>query len=197
MTVTVTPLNPANQTALFLRYPHQASVQPCYLYIDPGARTVAAETDGHTDGAVTMAVHCGMEYRVRIPAVTADTANAFMADTATQNLLDRICDGWSAHWNGSNHVGKLSDDAEGAILQLLSDALGLRDESVSVWAAADWIEYVPDSDLMISAETTDAEIEVLATATVAEARGDGILIYDSMISAMTWRRDRAIERSAE
>lgn len=98
-------------------------------------------------------------------------------------LLDRVKAGHSVKWDGNNHVGRLSEDAEEAneeISRLLGEwhaECAYADTTRAVWNAADWLQSpydIADNDL--GPDSTAEEIEALARAMVEAAADDGAIL---------------------
>lgn len=94
----------------------------------------------------------------------------WLRDGDGQSLLQRIVAGHSVEWDGSNHVGELTDDATEArdtlAYWLEHNAPTLDGDHAGLWTAEDWLY---GSDLPITAETTDDEISDLADRLTEEA----------------------------
>ena len=142
------------------------------IVVDPEARTVCADYDVCLHGTPADIWHG------RRLVIAVNPKGGVPDAAATMTWLERehattiaaICDGYSCEWNGSNYVGRLSDDASeafAALEQALSDAPTLPGELAGVWDAGDWLDLVA---LPISATTTDAELEALAQ----ELEGDAL-----------------------
>lgn len=105
-------------------------------------------------------------------------------------LIDRIVAGHSVHWDGSNHVGRLTDEAQDASERL--DAL-LSDAPLysGSWSDAEtWL--IGDRRLADIAREIDAD--TTAQDLVSQAEGDGWIITDGiggMESALQQVREAA------
>ena len=136
---------------LFVRYPGQVSAQPAHLEIDPGSRTYTAESNPEIGNAVPMDVW----HRRRLrcgglpPSIGGAALAGFLADPDLVDLITRVCDGHSDAWDGSNMIGRLTDDASDALqdIERMIDALavdlgaspdGLAWEAVDYVDASDW-----------------------------------------------------------
>jgi hypothetical protein len=104
---------------LFVQYQGQSQPQPVHVSLDCRTGELSAEYDPEIGGSRPMDVHHGHVCRWRIPVLTAEAANALLADLAP--IAQRVVDGYSSEWDGSNHVGRLSDDADDAAIDI--DAL--------------------------------------------------------------------------
>jgi len=111
-------------------------------------------------------------------------------------LLERVHAGLSVEWNGNNHVGRLTADAEDAAedMNALLDRDDSRyvDTSWGVWDAEDWLV----GDHGITAETTDWQIAALAAEYTAQAVLDHVR-FANMFEVLTDIRGRLREEAAE
>jgi hypothetical protein len=117
-----------SEDALYKRYPGQQSPQSCYLILDPSHRKLCCDYDGEIGNAVPMDVYHGLRLRWHIPLLTGSAADRLMRDVAP--LAARVCAGYTREWDGHNHVGCYTADAQEAITKIgdfssTSDALEL------------------------------------------------------------------------
>lgn len=145
---------------LYLRYRGQTSPQPCYVELDCESETLSAEVDGSIGPGTPFRVWHGRAIRWSIPALTESAAEGLLLDLIP--LAQRIVDGYSCEWDGSNHVGKLTEAAAEAAeaIRDLCDRNWSEGEVLSVWDARDWYGQVGSGaylagELKITAETTD------------------------------------------
>lgn len=149
-------------TDLYMRYRRQSSPQPTHIYLERDGR-VTADVDGEIGGAVSHDVWHGITRRYKLPSpyMTAEAINA--AIDALAPLLARVHDGHSVAWDGSNKVGKLTDDAldaEGEIERYLDGIDPSEGELVTVWDASEWFDPIRSElvNRMVAGET-DEQIE--------------------------------------
>jgi hypothetical protein len=116
-----------------------------------------------------------------------DDCKDFLESEDGQVLLTRICDGWSADYNGNNYVGGLDDDAQNALDELVEDLESFYSNK-ETWTCDDYFQNLDDAELGISALATDDEIKVLAEN--LEKDSDAYLI-DDVESYLVERRDEA------
>lgn len=108
--------------------------------------------------------------------------NAGMFD----ELFQRIVGGSEVEWDGSNHVGRLNEDAceaEEELEKLLED---YADGSIGLWEAGDWLQDSSDEDLGVTAASTDDELAKKARELEEEARAEGAVVV--------WIEDHLKER---
>lgn len=172
------------------------------LTLDPRDLTGSvASTFGAASGDGTPSdIWHGIVLRHWLPSVPdAAAIAATLRSPEGQALLDRIADGHSVDWDGSNNVGHLTADAAAAWGALTAhlDTLTDEREHAGIWDAADWlgesvahrhdddgttvavvIAYaMPDAtDMVIDAATTDAQLAAYATILDDAARIETVLL---------------------
>lgn len=163
-TVTVVPVT----DNLLHHYPREHKPQPCHVELDCATRTLRAETDMEIGNSVPMPVHLGHRRRWPIPPLREEAANALLDEIAP--LAARVCDGYSSRWDGSNHVGRYTEDASDAELEILTlcERAGGDPEDVrSEVDAADFFAGISSRRTVIAetigvtADTTDDRIAEL------------------------------------
>lgn len=97
-------------------------------------------------------------------------------------LTDRIIAGAERHWNGSNTVIRLSEDAQEAeaeLQQRLAAVTPLPNPSgcAGYWKAEDWFAEA-GAHLGIGPDTTDEELATIAQREQDAADSDGVVIGD-------------------
>lgn len=98
--------------SLYRHYDGQMAIQDCYIEIDLKAEAMEATYNGEIGNAVPMDVWHGLRRRYEIPCILPATADALMADLLP--LAERVQAGHETIWDGSNHVSRLSADAQAA-----------------------------------------------------------------------------------
>lgn len=174
------------------------------LVIDPRARKawVAPYYPGDHASGPDEYFHRILTIRVRAAAgdgeVDGERLTALLRDEGSREhaLLERIMRGHRVEWNGNEHVGLLSDDAQAALDELeaaLSDVPGTGRE---FWNADDY--YLSANSLRgacaivgITPDTGDDAIESMLDPQVDEALRSGVhLDRDDLRSALRSMRDR-------
>lgn len=190
-------------TGLISADPSASPLSPMIPRLELDTRTGAMEiTFGHqSDNAVIMAVWHGIVLRWQIP-ITAD-AEALTGDINAGELdalLARIVDGSSIRWDGSNHVGRLTEDAQDAkeIVEgwLNTYADTLPGDCPGLWAAESWLVDGPSSVDGLTAATTDEELATMAERLEAEALGESVVLAHTLLTLEGFReqlRERAEE----
>lgn len=158
------------------------------LHIDPESRTCSINQE-YDDNATPSRVWHGVDIERNIEPGVYDGGQieAYLNSREGQALLDRVCDGHEVEWDGSNHVGRMDDDAESALDELVEEIMSYPSDREE-WTCDGWFGNNSDDELGITAQTTDAEIKALAEKYEREA--DAVLI-DDVESYLRSRRDDA------
>lgn len=126
----------SDRIALHCRYGDRVDPQPAYVEIDEDG-AVFADYDGEIGNAVPMTVWHKRTLRVPVaPEADCTDLAAYLRGPGLA-LLQRIHDGHTVEWDGSNHVGALTSDAEAALDQLGAELQDLP--TVEIWTAEDWL----------------------------------------------------------
>lgn len=115
----------------------QMSPQPAYVEINEDG-FVSADYSGEVGGGVPESVWHNRTIRIRVPAEASGEALADLLRGDALPLLEAIHAGHSIEWDGSNHVGRLDDEARSAaeeLERLLEDV-----QQMDVWDAGQWLE---------------------------------------------------------
>ena len=193
----------AKAAPVYHRYPQQISAQPAYIEMDEDG-AVSVDWDSSIGNGVPMSVWHNRTLRWSIPNTLTGAALAdFLGRDDVQALLERVHAGHSVAWDGSNHVGRLTQDAAdaGDDLEHLCETTWDEDEHARIWPCA---EFLPDlrpldaagnvtgwrdgdavglrinSETTLSADATDEEIAALAESLKTEAKDNGIILEDDM-----------------
>lgn len=168
-------ITPVTGTDLWHRYPRQSAPQGAFVELDPERRTLGCETNPEIGNAVPADVWYGRLLRWPIPPLRADAANDLLAALAP--LAERVAAGYSVEWDGTNHVGRLTDSARQACdaIERWCDQQAESD-TLHVWEAAEWFAPLGRRDaqareLDITAETTDDELAAIVAREEAGAAG--------------------------
>lgn len=157
---------------LYRHYSGQTNPQPAWLYIMPEDERVEACYNPEIGNAVPMYVWHRRHITLPLPnTLKGDAIADWLESEPVQALLTRICDGHDVEWDGNNHVGTLTDDAEAALEALQRDIEEgwVDDDHAQVWSAEAWLEsaivWAEDNtsasivEYAITRETTDDELE--------------------------------------
>jgi hypothetical protein len=161
---------------------------PAYIEIDPDAGELSAGV-GQKSGTP---IYVWLKKACRVGV------SAHLMHDEIKELLDEIkplaevvASGYAEKWDGSNYVGRLDADAEGA-LSKIEQICGEREtDGGGVWDAGNWFSDSPPHE--ITAKTTDSELVEVANSYKAEAARDGITL-DGLETYFDDLRDRRINR---
>lgn len=130
-------------------------------------------------------------------AGVVDPAKLTLLAEKLRPLLEIVAAGHEVEWNGSNHVGKMTEEAEEASDQIDSivENWEWHSDDWSVWDAGEWMQNAWREIVerhKIRTGMTEEEIEAVVEALEAEAQSDCVFLQDTRASV-----DRLIERVAE
>lgn len=187
--------------ALHRQYAGQHKAQPCYVSLDCASGRLTAEYDPEIGNVRSFAVCHGHVQRWSIPVLSADAANSLLAEILP--YAERVVAGYERVWDGNNHVGEYSEDAQEAIesiRDLCDRARADADEhsTVQVWDAGDWFGGIGRWEaqceaLGITAETTDDELRAIEAAAEVEAANNGVDVLNGVRDHLEWLREKADE----
>lgn len=159
---------------LYHRLYGQHRPQPAYVYLDEEGN-VRADYCGLIGGGQPMEVWLGRTLRWSVnPEVNGDHLAELLESDEVRALLERVHAGHSVEWNGSNYVGRLTDDARDAsdeLERIFEDETHTVD-SGGVWEASQWINPLSADDILTQGESLDDAAERL----VEEAESDRVVI---------------------
>lgn len=103
---------------LYKRYPGQSQPQRAHIELDEEG-TVTAGINGEIGNAVPMDVWHGRTLRWSVsPYAFGPSLEDLINSPRVIELFERVHAGRTVEWDGSNHVGRLDEDAEAAALEL-------------------------------------------------------------------------------
>jgi hypothetical protein len=108
-----------------------------------------------------------------------------------RTLVERVVAGHSVEWDGSNRVGRLTDDGEEALYALndLFRLADLADDSLMLLTVDDWIGSMSLADLGLDAHSDEEAIRVAAANVRRVARTGGVVLMDD-----AWLEDALHEK---
>lgn len=170
MNVTVTLQNTDTPDALYRHYQGQSERQPCFLALDLEGGELWGDYNGEIGNGVPASVWHGLTLRWDMSCLTAEAANALLAEAAP--IAQRVLDGSSIEWNGSNNVGRCNEDAQAAAEELHELAASYNEPGLCVveWDVHGF--FFDDADAIgygITATSSDADLEALAERARADA----------------------------
>lgn len=177
MSITINTDNLQGKLApLYHRLYGQHRPQPAYVYLDEEGN-VRADYCGLIGGGQPMEVWLGRTLRWSVnPEVNGDHLAELLESDEVRALLERVHAGHSVEWNGSNYVGRLTDDARAASdeLERIFEDETHNGDSGGVWEASEWIAPASADDILKEGESLDDAAERL----VEEAESDRVAIED-------------------
>lgn len=164
---------------------------PAYIEIDPEDDELSA---GIGEEQCTPIYVClGKSYRVSVSAeLTHDEVVALMDEI--KPLAEKVAEGHSTEWDGSNIVGKLDACAEKALLKIEKICDDRETTSGGVWDAGDYFNGFDPEE--VTAETTDEEIPKIVAVYEKQAASAEITL-DGLEEYITDIRDRRLEACME
>jgi hypothetical protein len=170
---------------LYRRYSGQINAQPAHIEIDPEKKIISAEINQEIGNAVPIRTWNGRAYRVTVSALLSGTQAAAILESAViQSLAERVIAGYSCEWDGSNYVGRLTEDANSALEEMERYLMEIEPE-ISVWAPEEWFTELPDL-----AGQSDDYLFILADQFRAEAECHKVLIDGDIEQFLRDKRDR-------
>lgn len=103
----------------------------------------------------------------------ADSLREYLESEEGQRLLGIVADGHSVEWDGHNHVGKMSEAADEAWEELMTDMSLIERSQIESWSVDDWLDakaILAEFNLTVAStqeEITAAEAAIEASATAA------------------------------
>lgn len=168
------------------------------LVVDPDDGRVWIERQHSIDGVSEAAWH-GRLVECSIPTnANAQYVAEWVNGPEFGALLDRVRAGYAGRWDGSNHVGSWSDDANAAADQI---AETLRDwpsmDEGGFVEAADWFDNMGRlavaEEYGVAADTTDDDLYGIAERIDAEAKSDDWYLSQTLGYLESVREAVAIE----
>jgi hypothetical protein len=189
MAIRIKRFDDSDALPLYHRYPQQTGPQPAYLEIDPEADPEAhqpalhADWDSEIGGAVPMNVGHGRRLRVAVNCrLNVGEINALLSQIAP--LVERVIDGYSCEWDGSNRVGRLDDDAEDAMGDIRIACESCEPSGVpAAWDPGDWIADCSLTDLIEPGQSLDAAAEALEVT----AEADHVYLDGDLAAALRYK----------
>lgn len=198
MEVTVNKLDESEPHQLYHRYPGQTNPQGCYIELDTRTGEWTADYNAEIGNAVPMDVWHSRTLRFRLGAVpNAAHANRLLEELAP--LAQRILDGASVEWDGSNLVGRFTADAQAAENEIdeILDSIEWQYEEPCERLDGEWFWDAMHQE--VTGAMTDEEIEAMVDATIDNTRDEApnaVIDRDSIVGMYRDRRDELKEEEA-
>lgn len=167
---------------LYHQYPAQSNPQPVFLELRPedDPPRLRADWDGEIGNAVPMSVYHGRVIRFGLPSPYYSGGVLCRMLDEIASLCETICAGYSSEWDGNNHVGRLTDEAQDA-REAVEQYLERQEPDLQVYDAADWYQTLGSGNnvrvhLGITGQTTDDELATISEHEHEVADLDGVLV---------------------
>lgn len=151
--------------------------------LDPQARRCWV-TQEMSDNSTSVALWHGRNLSCKIAGHPAELEITNYLNGEGQALMQTVCNGHSVEWDGSNHVGHMTDDALAAWDELQADLENITD----YYSLIDLHEWM-SGDVEITGEETDGELQSLAEDIIGEAAEDGVILDGDVLEYLTELRD--------
>lgn len=112
-----------------------------------------------------------------------DAMREYLEGEEGQRLLGIVADGHEVVWNGNNHVGRMTDEANDAWEELMADLSFLPRSAIESWHVDDWLGGQVAEVLemyRLTRNSTDEEIAAAETAIEAQAREENVYLVDDV-----------------
>lgn len=186
--LTINRLDETKPHALFAHYDGQTAPQTAYIALDLRDGRMWADYSAELGNAVPMSVWHGVVRRWPMPPFLTATANRIMDAIAED--AQRVLNGATVGWDGSNTTGRLDDAATDA-----NENIGIE---INTWVndSADEICWKPNRDWFaedirqtVSSDVNDAEIERIADEAIAETVMDHPAAVIDRDDVIRWYRE--------
>ena len=139
-TINIITKNLDGKAPLYHQYPRQCQPQPAYIELDcRGNGELMADWNGEIGNAVPMYYWHNLAVRWSVPCTTSgESLHILFADDDFLTTCQRIVNGFEERWDGSNYVGRYSQDAEEAIEEA-EQMIDNRLDQVEVWDVDDYL----------------------------------------------------------
>lgn len=168
-----------------------------YVEIIYAGRGVNFGLSCNYDNSIPSTVYHGREAQIGVdPRTDGAKLTRWLQSIDAQELLYRICDGYTENWDGSNYRGYLSADAQAAkdrlerLIQIDNNpAIELDGDNVGAQIAADWLDIINHADTdgcvyvddyKITAHTPDDDLAQWSESINDMARAENIVLYNTL-----------------
>lgn len=177
-------LDSESNAPLYHKYATQLQPQPAFLYLTADGE-VGLDWASEIGGVPADVWHDRTFRWYVSPFLSKDACDMLLNDEEVLALLERVHSGHYVEWDGSNHVGRLTEDARDAkeALEELLDRRYNYEMDTQVWNADDWITAGGVNcltDVWREDEPLDEAVERLEK----EAKDEGIVLYGSVKDAL-------------
>ncbi len=125
--------------------------------------------------------------RFGIPTgMKAEVVNYLMEEI--KPLAMKVLEGYECSWNGNNHVGSFTDEADEAQYKIESMCGTVdMDDCLAIWDAEDWFSGIGTlvhqaKELGITSKSSDDDLEQMSIREEQTALSEGIILKDALES---------------
>lgn len=164
---------------LYHHYDREINAQPAYLELDEDG-TVCVDYSGEIGNAITSDVWHGRTLRYPVNPALSQSGIDRLIDAAMP-LLERVYAGHDVEWDGSNFVGRMTDDAAAASekLERLCEEWGPDPfDIVNIQEALDWAMWSWNDVLTGYRAAEDKTAYMQQLQEMAWNEADGTLLTD-------------------
>jgi hypothetical protein len=161
----------STRAPLYHHYPREVNPQGAYVLLSEEGE-VSADWNAEIGNGIPSAVWHGRDIRIPVSPFVAgpDLADFLERFDRGRVLLERIHEGHAIAWDGSNHVGSLTEDAQAARVEL--EAALQEVKQADVQRIQDWLGSLPWFDTWPEADNLRQAVEGLERI----AREDGTTV---------------------
>jgi hypothetical protein len=128
----------AETAPLYCMYPSQVNAQPAYIELGEGGE-ISASYSGEIGNAVPVTVWNGRDTRVAVSnSVSGDALADYLESPEFLELAEKYYAGHSIEWDGSNHIGTTTIEAQQALDDIEQAASQLDD--AEIYDASQWLD---------------------------------------------------------
>lgn len=186
-----------DETSTHRHAANEVNSHSVYLYLDTRRREASYHIQHPANrNMIPSPIWHSIDHQWVVPSLPRAEANELLEDL--EPILRRIADGTGTRWDGSNHVGQITDDAEAAIEELETELAAresaLLDARSRIMTAENYFAALSDSELAeileITAETSEISLGKLAAVEVEAALSDYVLDAGDVVTYLLDLRDR-------
>lgn len=181
-------------------YQGQTGPQDCFVELDCEDGELRADWNAEIGNAVPFSVWHNRKLRWAIPALRSSAADELLE--RIEPLAERILAGYRSEWDGSNHVGRFTQDADEAteaVADVCNQAFADDIGRVQVWEASAWYEgtggvEAQAEELGITATTSDEALEAIGKRELATALAEHeVDALEGLEEHLAWVREELRE----
>jgi hypothetical protein len=175
-----------NPSPLYWKHKDMSIEQPAFVQLDENGR-VTARFDDSDGSTATKAVAHERTLRWDISPFLSGKAVAALAENPSfRSLLQRVHDGRKIEWDGKNHIGVFTEDAEAAF-DALEDFLDSLEPDITAMDVNEWLFdglSLFDHWSVRPLDTAVHELEAIALEERESEDGEGVIIEGDIEQAL-------------